>query len=130
MSHLPAPPQHAKYPFIDALRGYAVLMVITCHTGGMFPELPYPLKKLTNFGSHGVQLFFLMSCVTLMLSWLSDEAKGRAGVASFWTRRLFRIAPLYYLAGAFYFLIEPPASGFDLTQLLASLSFVNAWHSC
>lgn len=34
-----------KYAFIDALRGYAVLLVITSHTGGMFPELPYPVKN-------------------------------------------------------------------------------------
>src|ERR1700749_4071032 len=70
--------QTTKYGYIDALRGYAVLLVITAHAGGMFPLLPYPLKSLTNFGVHGVQLFFLMSCVTLMLSWRSDEAKGRA----------------------------------------------------
>jgi len=120
-----APP---KYPFIDALRGYAVLMVITCHAGAAFPELPYPLKRVTNFGWHGVQMFFLMSCVTLLLSWQSDEAKGRTDVISFWLRRFFRIAPLYYLAAAFYFLIEPPAGGFDLGQLLACFTFINDWH--
>lgn len=120
--------QTTKFAFIDALRGYAVLMVITSHTGGMFPELPYPLKKLTNFGWNGVQLFFLMSCVTLLFSWRSDEAKGGANVTDFWARRLFRIAPMYYLAALFYFVIERPASGFDLGQMLASFAFVNAWH--
>jgi len=120
--------QTRKFAYIDAVRGYAVLLVITCHTGGMFSELPYPLKKLTNFGWHGVQLFFLMSCVTLLLSWRSDEAKNRASVTDFWTRRLFRIAPMYYLAALLYFVIETPPSGFDLGQLLATLTFVNAWH--
>jgi len=94
----------------------------------MFAELPYPLKKLTNFGAHGVQLFFLMSCVTLLLSWRSDEAKGRASITDFWTRRFFRIAPMYYLAGVLYFIIEPPAGGFNFGQLLATVTFVNAWH--
>jgi peptidoglycan/LPS O-acetylase OafA/YrhL len=120
--------QTTKFAYIDALRGYAVLLVITCHTGGMFPELPYPLKKLTNFGWHGVQLFFLLSCVTLLLSWRSDEAKNRASVTDFWARRLFRIAPMYYLAALLYFVIETPPSGFDFGQLLASFAFVNAWH--
>lgn len=120
--------QTTKFAFIDALRGYAVLLVITCHTGGMFSELPYPLKKLTNFGWHGVQLFFLISCVTLLLSWRSDEAKNRASVTDFWTRRLFRIAPMYYLAALFYFVVETPPSGFDLGQLVASFTFINAWH--
>lgn len=126
----PAMPAHqtTKFAYIDALRGYAVLLVITCHAGEMFAELPYPLRKLTNFGWHGVQLFFLLSCVTLLLSWRADEAKDRASVTGFWTRRLFRIAPMYYLAALFYFVIETPPSGFDLGQFLASFTFMNAWH--
>jgi peptidoglycan/LPS O-acetylase OafA/YrhL len=80
----------------------------------MFHELPYPLKKLTNFGWHGVQLFFMMSCVTLMLSWRSDEARGIALKSAFWIRRFFRIAPMYYAAAALYFVIGMPPSGFDL----------------
>jgi len=124
------PPAHqtTKFAFIDALRGYAVLLVITFHTGQMFPKLPHLLKVLTTFGMQGVQLFFLISCVTLLLSWRSDEAKGRASATDFWTRRLFRIAPMYYLAALFYFVVETPPSGFDLGQLLATLTFVNAWH--
>lgn len=118
----------AKYPFIDALRGYAVLLVITSHTGRVFAELPYPLTKLTNFGWYGVQLFFLMSCVTLLLSWRSDEAKGRADPIAFWLRRFFRIAPMYYLAAVLYFIIATPPSGFDVRQLLASFLFVNTWY--
>ena len=118
----------AKYAYIDALRGYAVLFVITCHTGGMFHGLPYPLKKLTNFGWHGVQLFFLMSCITLMMSWTSDKAKGIANAGDFMLRRFFRIAPMYYIAAVFYFLIERPDAGFDIKQALATIFFVNSWH--
>ena len=103
-------------------------LVITCHAGEMFAELPYPLRKLTSFGWHGVQLFFLLSCVTLLLSWRADEAKDRASVTGFWTRRLFRIAPMYYLAALFYFVVETPPSGFDLGQFLASFTSMNAWH--
>jgi peptidoglycan/LPS O-acetylase OafA/YrhL len=120
--------QPAKFAYIDALRGYAVLLVITCHAGGMLRELPYPLKQLTNSGAHGVQLFFLVSCVTLMMSWRSDERKGIASERGFWVRRLFRIAPMYYLAAFFYFIVEHPPNGFDFWQLIASLGFINAWH--
>lgn len=116
-----------KYAYIDALRGYAVLLVITCHTGGMFALMPYPIKKLTNIGWNGVQMFFLVSCVTLLMSWRSDERKGIASTRNFWLRRFFRIAPMYYLAAIFYFFAEPPATGFNITQLLATLFFVNAW---
>ncbi len=117
-----------KLAYIDALRGYAVLLVITAHVGGMLAQLPYPLKKLTNYGVTGVQLFFLLSCVTLLLSWQADKHRNTVNLKRFWLRRLFRIAPMYYLAAAFYFWAEPPAGGFDPGRLLASLLFVNAWH--
>lgn len=122
------PHKTTKYAYIDALRGYAVLLVITCHTGEMLTELPYPLKKLTNFGWHGVQLFFLMSCVTLLMSWRSDERKDQVSVKNFWIRRLFRIVPMYYLAALFYYFVEPPPNGFEVSQILATLIFVNVWH--
>ena len=123
-----APSAVPKLAYIDSLRGYAVLLVITAHVGGMLPQLPFPLKKLTNYGVSGVQLFFLLSCVTLLLSWQADQARGTASLKRFWLRRFFRIAPMYYLAAAFYFWAEPPEAGFHLGQLLASLLFVNAWH--
>jgi peptidoglycan/LPS O-acetylase OafA/YrhL len=58
-----------KLNAIDAIRGWAIFLVITAHVGGLFPELPWPLKKITNFGWYGVQLFFVASAFTLMLSW-------------------------------------------------------------
>lgn len=118
----------AKLGFIDALRGYAVLLVITSHAGMSVTELPYPIRKLTNFGWYGVQLFFLMSCVTLLLSWRSDEAKGTANLRFFWIRRLLRIAPMYYAAGLLFFVVMPPELGFDVQEALASALFVNSWH--
>lgn len=128
MANLPTAHHTVKYAFIDALRGYAVLFVITGHTGGMFQDLPFPLKKLTNFGWNGVQLFFLMSCVTLLLSWRSDETKRISNVGDFFLRRIFRIVPMYYLAGVFYFIVEHPDSGFDFNQALATILFINSWH--
>jgi peptidoglycan/LPS O-acetylase OafA/YrhL len=35
---------------------------------------------------------------------------------------------MYYCAGILYFLTEPPDSGFDLGQALATIFFVNSWH--
>ncbi|HET7085166.1 MAG TPA: acyltransferase [Rhizomicrobium sp.] len=117
-----------KYDFINALRGYAILLVIMCHSGYAILNLPYPVKKVTSAGWHGVQLFFLVSCVTLMMSWRSDERKNIASPLAFWTRRFFRIVPMYYLGAGFYFWADPPASGFHLKQLLASFFFINSWH--
>lgn len=116
------------FAYIDCLRGYAVLMVIICHTAYAIPQLPYPVHRLGVFGWHGVQLFFLASCLTLMMS--ADYERVRTGGMSsrnFFLRRFFRIAPMYYLAAGLYLIIDPARNANPL-QLLASFSFVNAWH--
>lgn len=117
-----------KKNYIDAVRGWAILLVITCHVGGMFSEMPYPVKKITNFGWHGVQMFFLASAVTLLMSWRRQKEIGWRSVRSFFVRRFLRIAPMYYAGALIYYVAEPPVSGFDPLQMLRSFAFVNAWH--
>lgn len=116
-----------KQNYIDAVRGWAILLVITCHCGNMFPEMPYPVKKLTNFGWHGVQLFFLASAVTLLISWNNARQRGSISVSAFLIRRFLRIAPMYYLGALIYFVAEPPQSGFNVAQLVRIFTFVNSW---
>ena len=117
-----------KKNYIDAVRGWAILMVITTHVGGRFPEMPYPIKKLTNFGWNGVQLFFLASAVTLLMSWHRQKNPNLASVRSFFIRRYLRIAPMYYAGALIYYVAEPPESGFGIAQMLRSFVFINAWH--
>ena len=118
-----------KYAYIDCVRGYAVLAVITDHLAYEFPELPYPAHRLAVLGGHGVQLFFLASCVTLLMSWNYEKTeRGAADARAFFIRRFLRIAPAYYAAAALYYWVTPPLGGFDGLQLAAFLSFTNAWH--
>ena len=92
-----------KLPFIDALRGYAIVLVIASHAFPTLPELPWTMKRFTNLGFFGVQLFFVVSCVTLTRSWRQQQAlRGYPSLRDFMIRRLFRIAPAYYLAAALY----------------------------
>ena len=91
------PPVERRLEYIDVLRGCAILMVIAVHTSANF-SLPPWLAKITAQGARGVQLFFVVSALTLCMSWFGR----RSTIADFYLRRLFRIAPLFWLAIPFY----------------------------
>lgn len=123
-----AAPATQKFAFIDCIRGYAVLMVITFHTTLLFRELPYPMRRFVYLGWLGVHLFFVASAVTLMLSLEQERARtGGFSARAFFIRRWMRIAPAFYLAGLLYNLIWPPEN-LPYYSVLSSLFFVNAWH--
>ena len=117
----------SKFSYIDGLRGYAVLLVIISHVGGAFPELPWPIRAVTNFGFFGVQLFFVVSCFTLMKSWQSRRRRDAAPLSSFFIRRLFRILPMYALAAILYAVLAPPGNNFSWRVLITTMSFTNGW---
>jgi peptidoglycan/LPS O-acetylase OafA/YrhL len=109
---------------VDCLRGYAILMVIACHTAAQFPELPWRFKQLVASGWHGVQLFFLASTLTLLMSYDWERTQfGRANWKHFFLRRFLRIAPAYYLAAVVYTV----GNGTKVTALGTAMfaSFIN-----
>lgn len=87
--------------YVDAIRGIAILGVIITHTQ-YFGANEYPefIKSAFNFGARGVQLFFLASAFTLLLSF--ERRKEKAATRNFFIRRFFRIAPMYYIGIAYY----------------------------
>jgi peptidoglycan/LPS O-acetylase OafA/YrhL len=115
--------------YIDCARGYAVLLVISCHLTALFPELPYPVQRVVANGWFGVQLFFIASCLTLLRSWQGEARRhGRNDIVGFFTRRFFRIAPAYYAAGVFYFFLTPPPTGFAPWPTFRTALFVDSWY--
>jgi len=113
---------------IDALRGYAILLVIAVHSVGYVSELVWPVKRLLSLGFYGVQLFFIASAVTLLMSWHRSAGPFGERSAKFLIRRFFRIAPFYYSAILIYWFaysVAPAEFSFEL--LFASLFFYNAW---
>jgi peptidoglycan/LPS O-acetylase OafA/YrhL len=91
--------------YIDALRGYAILAVIALHSATLIPSLEWPFHLLAAQGARGVQLFFVVSALTLTLSWHSRAE----GAGAFYVRRVFRIVPMFWVAIAFYVLVDIPA---------------------
>ena len=57
------------YAYIDALRGFAILAVIATHTSQITPDVNGTTIKLLTQGARGVELFFLTSALTLMMSY-------------------------------------------------------------
>jgi peptidoglycan/LPS O-acetylase OafA/YrhL len=117
-----------KINAIDSLRGYAIVLVLLSHTFSHIPGLIWPIKRVLLMGIYGVQLFFLASALTLMMSWSKGNAPFLSRSRSFLVRRFFRIAPLYYLAIPFYLLVSGlDFSEFNLPALFATMLFYNAW---
>jgi exopolysaccharide production protein ExoZ len=128
---LAADARHLDY--IDALRGYAILGVIAVHATVAAPGLEWPLRLIAEQGARGVQLFFLVSALTLMLSW---RERGD-GLMPFYIRRIFRIGPMFWLAIVFFVAIEasglsvgdwwsPPAVSWP--NILATVTFTHGFH--
>ncbi len=85
------PRSEPKYEFIDAARGVAILLVLICHTA--VSQQPWPMRRFTELGWHGVQLFFVVSSMTLALSWQYRRG-GRARVETCcWTWDRLRKGP-------------------------------------
>jgi peptidoglycan/LPS O-acetylase OafA/YrhL len=90
--------------YIDALRGYAILIVVIVHTLVLNSDVSPLLTGQLLRGGFGVQLFFVVSALTLTQSW---RERGD-GALAFFVRRLFRIAPMFWAAiVVFYYLPWP-----------------------
>ncbi len=92
------PASITRFNYIDAIRGYAILMVIGVHTSHLFNDISAPLATVAAQGARGVQLFFIVSALALCFSWTTRNE----GAGPFYVRRFFRIAPMFWLAIIFY----------------------------
>ena len=88
--------------YLDGLRGFAILGVMLIHAGQLYSAaVPAVLANLTNYGFRGVQLFFMVSALTLTAS----LRRRPSDLRSYALRRFLRIAPMFYLAAVFYLIL-------------------------
>ena len=108
-----------RLDWIDQGRGLAVLGVVVVHLSQKL-TLPFGLGMLANCGQTGVQLFFLLSAFSMCLS----RERRVANVRSFYLRRFFRIAPMYYVALLIYgFIAIVEGAGEAYTPLAVAENF-------
>jgi len=93
-----------RIPSLDGLRAVSISLVIASH---LTLEHPLPLLWRVQYGKLGVRVFFVISGF-LITSLLLKELQRTGGISlvGFYVRRLFRIAPAYYVfLGAMVLLI-------------------------
>lgn len=111
------PIEKQKFVSVDMMRGIAILMVMLGHTSQRVKGLVF-LQDIFLYGQMGVQLFFVASAFTLCYS--LDIRRTNEPIQNFYIRRLFRIAPAYYVGFLIYFVIA---------VLLEVLRVNNVWVS-
>ena len=116
-----------KYSWVNALRGYAILLVILIHASQSFSVFGY-IKAVGESGYLGVQLFFMLSSFTLFSSFAKRNNHSDTNVnRNYFIRRYFRIAPYYYIAIIIYLLYRGVIKGevVNSNNLVANFTFLN-----
>ncbi|MEI8033181.1 MAG: acyltransferase [Chlorobiaceae bacterium] len=116
------------YPFIDGLRGIAVLMVLLVHTSqrvgndyvGSFKF--HFIETFVNAGARGVQLFFIISAFTLYNSTRSRYKSDRYPIINFAIRRAFRILPFWWVMVVMASVLI--GSIYDIPRVLSNMFFL------
>lgn len=105
---IPADPN--KYRYIDALRGYAILGVVAVHAYNLASVRPTGafMTALFQNAARGVQLFYIVSTVTLFLSQSRRSERESHPTVNFFIRRFFRIVPMFWAGVVFYNVFVTP----------------------
>jgi peptidoglycan/LPS O-acetylase OafA/YrhL len=124
--------------WLDSLRGIAVLGVVLVHCGLLAQSSGF-LGNVTAAGQYGVQLFFIVSAITISMTYRQHVKKhGTSPTSAFaWLiRRVYRIWPLYAIAAFLYsiegFILNLYFGGtfapkIDWFDIFANLIFIHTW---
>lgn len=110
-------------PAVQSLRGFAALAVVFFHFTKMLgQDLPTEFAFIERDFRFGVQLFFVISALSLCYS-TTNQINNPNWINNYFIKRLFRIAPLFYLMLTFEILRQFFTNG-AVTSSLSSI-FLN-----
>ncbi len=116
-------------PNLNAIRFIAALFVFIDHNQAVkdafnIPHHPFPAQII--IGKLGVVLFFVLSGLLITCLLLrEEEATRRIAIRNFYTRRVLRIWPLYFIIVAFALFAAPHTAFFTLDHFDSALNSNN-----
>ncbi|HEX5479179.1 MAG TPA: acyltransferase [Dehalococcoidia bacterium] len=124
MAGVPRAADGDRVPWLDGMRGLAVLLVMAVHLPSV-TRVPSPSRfdravtMLSQNGWIGVDLFFVLS--GMLITGILLDTKGSIGYwRRFYVRRVLRIFPLYYAFLIAVFMLAPlmyPSEGGAVAEL-------------
>lgn len=128
-----APDSNGRIAYIDGLRAIAVLSVVIFHAALHFPNRPLVIpflswQHLVFEGSHGVDLFFVLSgfCLSYpILRRLHAHGAADFDVYRYFAKRLVRIVPPYYLAIVLFWATGLAMAPFGAADLVKQMLFLD-----
>lgn len=92
----PSVPRDAN---LDLLRAAAIVLVVVYHVVGMWPVKQPIVQRFAGLGSHGVDLFFVLSGFLIGGLYFRElQQRGHVESLTFWLRRAIRTMPPYFVA--------------------------------
>jgi peptidoglycan/LPS O-acetylase OafA/YrhL len=86
-------------PGLNGIRAIAAMLVVISHISLQIGQLGFPSKGSINMAGYGVTMFFVLSGYLITTLLLKEQDKtGTIALRKFYTRRILRIWPIYYLA--------------------------------
>jgi peptidoglycan/LPS O-acetylase OafA/YrhL len=120
--------KRSRLPVLDGMRALAIGMVVTFHAATNLGPTLIP-------GDLGVTFFFVLS--GFLITWLllkEWDRTGRVSLRAFYTRRVLRIFPAYYVFiavwGVLYFVLRPEHPGPEVVVagLTYTVNYLNAFN--
>lgn len=120
---------HSKrYEWLDGLRGCAILFVVLFHSTQVLPKDTL-LRSFFSFGQYGVQLFFVVSTLTCILTLKNTP------IVDWYIRRFVRISLIYYFGMLLYYpifyleaMMGVKSDEFSkLYNIISNILFIHGW---